>query len=180
MGGIRPAGPCCATLWVNAEGSASVTKRIAAAVVLLVLAGVGIFLLTRSFADTCQVCGRPLHARMLYRIHLADGTTEQVCCARCGLHFQRLHDDVRSAEVADFATGDMMSVDEAYFVEGSSVHPCASEELMRHDRSGAQYKLDWDRCLPSLVAFGRLEQAEAFRDRNGGEIRSYAELLQED
>ena len=56
---------------------------------------------------------------------------------------------------------------------------CRHNERVKEDRSGAQYELTWDRCLPSLVAFSSREDAEAFRRDSGGVIKTYAELLEE-
>ncbi|MFQ5739813.1 MAG: hypothetical protein ACE5JX_12440 [Acidobacteriota bacterium] len=40
---------------------------------------------------------------------------------------------------------------------------CRSTGLVREDRSGRQYTADWDRCLPSFIAFKTLREAEQFR-----------------
>jgi hypothetical protein len=153
------------------------TGRWIPAVAVVVLAAAA--LLSACGRGQCQVCHRPLHGRTAYRVHLQDGATEEVCCPRCGLRFQKTSGGVRSVEVADFGTGKMMDARDAYFVEGSSVHPCTSGDAVKHDRTGAQYTLDWDRCLPSLIAFRTLDAAEAFRAEKGGKIRSYPQLLEE-
>jgi hypothetical protein len=45
---------------------------------------------------------------------------------------------------------------------------------------GVLYRLVWDRCLPSLLAFETREQAEFFRRQNGGEIKTYPQVIEED
>jgi hypothetical protein len=58
------------------------------------------------------------------------------------------------------------------------VHAC-SHSLVQEDRSGTQYQVAWDRCLPSLVAFESRGAAEVFRKSNGGTIKTYDELVAE-
>lgn len=128
--------------------------------------------------EECDVCHRPMHAETYYEVHLEGGDSRALCCPRCGLRFQQERDDVAFAEVADYATKNVMRAEDAYFVEDSSVHAC-SHSLLQEDRSGTQYQVAWDRCLPSLVAFESRETAEIFRKANGGTIRTYDELVAE-
>jgi hypothetical protein len=127
---------------------------------------------------TCEVCYRSVHEVTLYQIHLEDGTRQQACCPRCGLRFQTGRTDVASVEVTDFDSGERFDALDALFVENSSVNLCHSK-LLEEDRSGVQYQLTWDRCLPSLIAFKDREAAEAFRRDYGGVIKTYEELLEE-
>jgi len=48
---------------------------------------------------------------------------------------------------------------------------------VREDRSGGQYEVAWDRCLPSLIAFSSRQAALKFQEENGGNIKTYEELL---
>ena len=123
----------------------------------------------------CDICRRQIHKATLYRIQLQDGTIQQTCCPRCGLHFEEGRQDVVRREVADFTSGEMMKAQDAFYVEGSSVHLCCSQ-LGARDQSGRQYALQWDRCLPSLVAFRSSEAAEQFRQEKGGAIKSFGQL----
>lgn len=147
------------------------------ALVLLGLAGRYVYLELEG-EPVCDVCRRPLREQTSFRIELKDGATEQVCCPRCGLRFMSGRDDVLAAEAADYETGERLAARKAFYVEGSSVHLCCGD-LTEKDRSGAQYDLVWDRCLPSLIAFETREEAEAFSRLNGGVVKAYGELLQE-
>lgn len=155
-----------------------VLPYLAATVVLGLLAGAGYFLYT-SQPIVCAVCHRPIQHATFYRIQLSDGQVEDICCPRCGLHFQKDRNDIASAEAADFSTGEQIQASEAYYVENSSIHLCCSEDPVRKDWLGTQYSLTWDRCLPSLVAFKEQQQAAAFVRQNGGVLKSYPELLSE-
>ncbi len=127
----------------------------------------------------CEICHRPVHEATAYEIHLEDGTCEKACCPRCGLRFQKGRTDVASAEVTDFDTGQRLDANHAFFVEGSSVNLCHSKTL-ETDRSGVQYQLTWDRCMPSLIAFKDRESVESFRRDYGGVIKTYEEILEEE
>jgi len=155
-------------------------KRVAAVVVgLALVTGVGIFLYSSLESPAvCDVCYRPLHEGTFYRIHLADGKSVDVCCPRCGLRFQEGRQDVVGAEVADFYTQEHVDAMKAVFVENSSMHTC-SHAPVHEDRSGTQYEVAWDRCLPSLVGFKSRAEAMKFQEQYGGAIETYAELLQQ-
>ena len=155
--------------------------RILMLVALLGLAGsVGYFTYSHLRPQgECEVCHRAVQEATAYEIHLEDGTSEKACCPRCGLRFQKGRADVASAEVTDFDTGNRFDASEALFVEGSSVNLCHSK-MLEEDRSGVQYQLTWDRCMPSLVAFKSRESAESFRRDYGGVIKTYEEILKEE
>ena len=126
--------------------------------------------------DRCDICYRPMHQETFYRIHLESGASKDACCPRCGLRFQEGRDDVVGTEVTDFNTRQHIDAAVAYYVEGSPVHFC-SHASVRDDRSGGQYEVAWDRCLPSLIAFSSREAAQKFLEENGGDIKTYEELL---
>ncbi len=126
----------------------------------------------------CDFCLRPLQEKTHYRIHLQTGETKQVCCPRCGLHFQEGRSDVARAEVTDYESGQSLPAENATFVENSSVMLCCKTSVQR-DRSGGQFELSWDRCMPSLIAFRSPINAERFRKRHGGTVKSYALMMLE-
>lgn len=156
-------------------------KRLAiAAAGLALVAALGAFVyMSFESSPTCDVCYRPLHKETYYRIHLSDGKALDVCCPRCGLRFQEGRKDVVRTEVTDFDTKRLFHSDQAFYVEGSPVHFCSHAPL-EEDRSGTQYEVAWDRCLPSLIAFESEATAKSFQARNGGVIKTYDELLEEE
>ena len=145
--------------------------------VVALLAGGGYYL-TYQEDVLCDLCGRHLHQEVSYKIHLSSGEVLYACCPRCGLNAQKGKDDVVATEVADFTTSELFPAEEAYFVEGSRVQLCRHDESESgRDQTGILYTMVWDRCLPSLVAFRTHEEAEQFRGQNGGQIKTYAQLL---
>jgi hypothetical protein len=155
-------------------------KRIAfAAGGLTLVAAFGVFLYrTLGSSPSCDVCYRPMHEEMYYRIHLASEKSMDLCCPRCGLRFQEGRRDVVRAEATDFYTKVLVDAAKAFYIENSLVHLC-SHSPVQEDRSGTQYDGAWDRCLPSLIAFESRAAAKAFQAQNGGVIKIYEELLRE-
>ena len=113
---------------------------------------------------------------MAFRMTLDNGKTVETCCPRCGLHYleaNRQH--ARTLEATDFATGDWLDATKAVFVSGSDVRPCAMPSAQR-DAQGCCMYLQYDRCLPSLVAFADKPAATEFQKQHGGDVLAFAEL----
>jgi nitrous oxide reductase accessory protein NosL len=83
-------------------------------------------------------------------------------------------DKVASAHATDYATGKTIAAAQAFYVEGSDVHHCDPQRVMRNE-VGDLYMMDWHRCEPGLVAFGSREAAAAFQTQHGGRILSFDE-----
>ncbi len=129
--------------------------------------------------DVCDACHRPMHAETQFQVRLEGGETRALCCSRCGMRFQLERGDAVGAEVADYATKTLIDAHSVYFIKDSSVSLCTHSPPVREDRTGSQFQVTWDRCLPSLVAFQSQELADAFRKQNGGLVKTYEELLLE-
>jgi hypothetical protein len=84
---------------------------------------------------------------------------------------------VASAAVRDFDTAGRLDAASAAYVEGSDVSPCTSNTGDQpRDERGCCLKPVYDRCLPSLIAFGSRERAEAFARDHGGVVKTFPEL----
>jgi len=153
--------------------------RIVLSLILICLAGVSGYYLYYHQEAVCSVCLRTMHNVTTYRLTTSDGEVLQLCCPRCGLYLQKKRDDVVRREVADFNSGTFLAAEKAYYVEGSSVHLCCSGADLQKDQAGVSYERSWDRCLPSLFAFETEEEAKQFIQRQGGILKSYAELIVE-
>ena len=75
---------------------------ILAIIALLIGAGYYVYI---QLEPECAICRRPMHKATSYSILLEDESSVEVCCPRCGLHFQQGRRDVADAQVADFSTG---------------------------------------------------------------------------
>ncbi len=129
----------------------------------------------RSTDGKCKLCAEEIHEGMRYTVALSDGGKIKTCCPTCGLHLQ-VHnpDKVASAYATDYATGKTIEAAQAFYLEGSDVHHCAPQRMMRNETGGI-YTMDWHRCDPSLVAFGSRQAAAAFQTQHGGRIMSFDE-----
>ncbi len=155
-----------------------VTAFIVSGLVLAALAVGGYWVLQQTAPDTCRICQRPIHAEARAVIEV-DGQREPVCCARCALTLrQQEHRPVRLVEVTDYVTRRPLAPESAYFVEGSQVVLCEKHEPLLDETKHPQARV-FDRCVPSLYAFARREEAEAFAGANGGAVRRLDELLRE-
>ncbi len=155
-----------------------IARYLVGPVILALLAGGGYFLYLNQ-PGVCDLCGRPLHQETLYRIHLRDGEVKQVCCPRCGLHFQQGRDDIVFVEVADFLTSELLDVRLATYIEDSSINMCYLDEPVHRNLEGTESTLVWDRCMPGLLAFQSRQDAEEFRREKGGVLKTYQQLLEE-
>ena len=154
-----------------------VTLFVSVALVAALAAG-GTWVLQRTQPETCRVCQRAIHAEARAVIEV-DGKREPVCCARCALTLQQQeHRPVRLVEVTDYVSRASLAPESAYFVEGSRVILCEKHEPLL-DQTKHPYPRVFDRCVPSLYAFARREEAEAFAQENGGTVRRLPEVLQE-
>ena len=129
---------------------------------------------TRPSSDLCRVCQRGLHAGLVYRLEMMNGTSEEACCPRCGMHFALSHPStVRQAWATDFASGERILAQSAYYVEGGDEEFCALHAKPVERGPQGVSVLAYDRCLPTLVAFRAEQGAEAYRRQHGGHIVTY-------
>jgi hypothetical protein len=133
---------------------------------------------SRPRADLCRMCERGLHAGMTYRLELASGS-EDACCPRCGMHYQIQHPGaVRKVWATDLDTGEFIAAESAYYVEGGDINYCTMHSApVARQPQGVSVR-DYDRCLPSLVAFRSRQEAEAHQQRHGGHVLDYTQAME--
>ena len=155
-----------------------ITAVVSGVLVLAALALGGYWLVKRTAPDTCRICQREIHAASRAVIEL-DGQREPVCCARCAFTFQeQKHKRVRLVGVNDYVSKTALEPASAYYVEGSHIVLCAKHEPLL-DQTKHPYQPVFDRCVPSLYAFARREDAEVFAAANGGVVLRLPQLLKE-
>lgn len=154
-----------------------ITAILWSTVALAALSLVGYWFLQKTEPDVCRICRREIHAESRAVIEV-DGRREPVCCVRCALTLVRQQgSSVRLVEVSDYVTGRPINPTAAFYVEGSRVVRCEKHEPMLLDPTKHPYERVFDRCEPSVYAFARRDAAEGFAARNGGSLRTLAELL---
>lgn len=125
----------------------------------------------------CQVCNRPVHSGMGYRLELAN-KSEAACCPRCGMHYDLTHPGkVRRAFAKDFYSGAEILAEKAHYVEGGNEVYCAHVQPIERKEQEGTAELAFDRCTPPLVAFATEDSANKYRGEHGGRLLSYTEAL---
>ena len=159
-----------------------VTKRnvillLSAVAVAAALLG-GYWVVLRSQPELCAACHRHISEQSRAVVEVS-GKREPVCCVRCGLTIERQeHQPVRLTEVTDYNSGKPLAPDTAYYVEGSRVMLCEHHEGLV-DPAKRPYEVVFDRCMPSVFAFARQEEASAFAVSNGGSVLRLSQVIEE-
>lgn len=124
----------------------------------------------------CEACGRAIHASMRTVAFVGD-KREVFCCPTCALSAgTQTHKPVRFEQLADYETGHPLRPADAYAVEGSDLIPCVRSHQMLN-RDGQPVPMDFDRCSPSIIAFGNQTSAERFASEHGGEVDKFLQLV---
>jgi ribosomal protein L24E len=153
-------------------------------VTLLALAAIGLTSYfayrreTRSDPNLCNICGRQIHPGMSFVVE-TDGRAEHACCPRCGMHFALSHHGkAQKLRATDMNSGKLIPAETAYYDEGGNINHCAAHgEAVERQPQGVSVR-DYDRCLPTLVAFQTRAEAETYQKEHGGRVLSYSEALQ--
>ncbi len=128
---------------------------------------------------SCPVCHRHEHKESLVRFQAAGGKAMEVCCLSCALTYSRqTGKPIAILSVTDHETGKPLAPDAATLVVGSDVSPCI-HTTAQVGPERETYRVRWDRCLPSVLAFASRAAAEAFRAEHGGSLRTVREMLEE-
>jgi hypothetical protein len=128
-----------------------------------------------SHSEQCYACQRPLHAHMR-TVALVNGHPKVFCCPACALsEHEQEGKPIRVTELTDFLTGGKLAPDQAFIVKGSDVNMCATtHEMMGPDKHPAH--VEYDRCSPSLLAFGQRSDALQFTREHGGQVQPFSEI----
>jgi hypothetical protein len=125
---------------------------------------------------SCAVCDRAECQGLAFRVTLANGKTVETCCPRCGLHYlESAKQQARSLSATDHTTGEWIDATKAVYVSGSDVSHCTMNEAMRHTEGCCAIK-NYDRCLPSLIAFRDKQAAAAFQKQHGGRLVGFQDI----
>ncbi len=155
------------------------TGTIVGIALICVAALVGYYVWTGNIAGgkpLCEVCARDIHPATSFRIVGGDGKTRVTCCPRCGLT-SVIKNGKNVLDAVDFSSGKRIDAAGAIYLEGSDIMECCSTTGIRSDE-GSYRAIDYDRCMPSLLAFARREDAEAVRQKHGGTILTLEEARQ--
>lgn len=130
----------------------------------------------RSQPELCYASNREIHPDMR-TVAIVDGKARVFCCPACALseHAQE-GKPVRVTELTDFFTRAKLSPNDAFIVRGGDVNMCVrTHELMNADKRPVD--LQYDRCSPSILAFGRKEEAMQYAREHGGEVLAFSQIV---
>ena len=161
-------------------------KRRDIIVTLVALAAIGVtsffayrYERRRESAGMCPFCDRMVHPITAYRVTVG-GHMVTACCPRCGMHAQ-VNQDVGKpgqARATDVNTGESVPADSATYVEGGDLQYCThGDQPVTRQPHGVSVR-EYDRCLPTLVAFKTPQEAEAYQKQHGGRVLSYSQALE--
>lgn len=129
-------------------------------------------------AGYCPICRRHEHQGSLVKVRAEGEGVTDVCCLSCALAYGRqTARAVTIVSVTDQESGKPLNPDAATFVLGSDVSPC-THDAQELRLEGEALPVQWDRCLPSILAFASRERAERFRGQHGGHLQSLRELTE--
>ena len=130
-----------------------------------------------SAAEICPFCERAVHSATAYRLKVGDRLVV-ACCPRCAMHLQVNHSGkISEAWATDVTTGERIAAETAVYIEGGDVQYCThGQQPVTRQPQGASVR-EYDRCLPTLVAFKTQQAAQAYQQQHGGRILSYAQAL---
>lgn len=148
---------------------------------ILTAQGCGRFRALFHRADVCSLDERPIHQEMKVRV-LIEGRKEATdgCCIRCAINYAKQSGTmVRVLSITDYATHRPIPPDRALYVTGSDFSPCAVSEAAVTVSGGRREvaSSEWDRCIPSSVAFANTNEAREFQKQHGGTIQNWKELV---
>jgi hypothetical protein len=127
----------------------------------------------------CPICQRHEHGDSVVKLQAKGEGVIEACCLSCALSYGRqTSKPVTILSVTNHETGKPLKPDTATFVVGSEVSPCThNAQQLRVD--GDTLPVQWDRCLPSILAFASRAPADAFQAQHGGTLRTFQELKQQ-
>lgn len=136
---------------------------------------IGIKVYRGSQPEQCYACQRAIHAHSR-TVALIDGRAKVYCCPACALS-EHAQDGrpVQVTELTAFLTGAKLSPNQAFVVKGSDVNMCAQMHGPM-DADKQEGAVRYDRCSPSLLAFGQRGEALEFARAHGGEVLAFSEL----
>ena len=127
-------------------------------------------------SEYCEFSARPVHTQTK-AVALVNGEEKIFCCPACALTLRaQTGQSVKLLELTDYETGRSLVPEEAYVVRGSQINMCVTQHMLMEESKQA-VPMDFDRCMPSLVAFARREAAEDFLRVQGGTLVSFQELI---
>lgn len=127
----------------------------------------------------CSLDERPIHPEMKVRLILEGRkVAADSCCLRCAINESlQSGKTVRVISVTDYKTRNSIAPEQATYVTGADIAPCAGPVLAASaGRQEVEMKA-WDRCAPSSIAFANAADAREFRRAHGGRVETWQQVI---
>ena len=124
-------------------------------------------------SHACAACLRPVHENTR-TVATIGGKRSDYCCPACALsQHQQAKVSVEVVQLTDHDSGVRLDPARSFLVRGSDVNSCSRHmsAMVHHDKRPME--AHYDRCAPSLVAFGSRDAAASFIQQHGGQILRY-------
>jgi hypothetical protein len=95
------------------------------------------------------------------------------------MHYQIEHPGAaKKAWATDVKSGTFIAAGTASYVEGGDVAYCTMHSTpIAREPQGVAVR-EYDRCLPSLVAFRSKQEAEDYQKQHGGQVLTYEQAME--
>jgi hypothetical protein len=94
------------------------------------------------------------------------------------MHYAIAHSqEVKGSWATDLNSGQRIRAESAYYSEGGDLEYCTKDETPVAREPHGISERDYDRCLPTLVAFKTPAEAEAYRAQHGGRVLTYQQAI---
>jgi len=126
----------------------------------------------------CPLCDRDVHEHMAVKI-THNSIPLKTCCMSCALTYRNQEKNVKIVSATDFQTNATLVPENAFYVVDSDVKPCTHDPRVQkvlreqHETFYACY----DRCEPSILAFSKQQDAEAFQQEHAGHVEQFSGLM---
>jgi len=126
----------------------------------------------------CSLSGRTIHRGMGVRIQAEGHGPSRACCLRCVTAYsEQTGKSVRVRSVTDYVGHAQVAPEKAFYVVDSHVTPCAGPRAEVTENRQQMPLRNWDRCVPSIIAFARRQDALEFQAQEGGTIESFGDIV---
>ena len=123
----------------------------------------------------CRACSRPVHQHSR-AVAVVDGKRGFYCCPTCALsEHQQSGQNVEVVELTDHHGGGVLKPADSFVVRDSEVNMC-QKQVPAISADKQPLHSHFDRCAPSILAFGDRRRAEEFAREHGGQVFRFTDL----